>query len=157
MVDNLPAGIVVPDTSVVLKWYLHEQEPERAQALMLRQAFLEGRIHLSVPELVFYEAANVLRYKPDWDSARVYRAIDSLFALRLKIVSASPASMRQAAGLAYKYDVAVYDAVFVALAEESGATFVTADQRLVRSLGGLPFVHLLADIPFPMKGSVGLG
>jgi predicted nucleic acid-binding protein len=145
--DHTLAGAIVPDTSVVLKWYLHQQEPQRERALALLRAHLEGQVHLMVPDLLPYEAANVLRYKPDWDAARVTQAIDSLFALGLEVVPISATLLQRAVALAYDHDVAVYDAAFVALAEGNGAVFVTADERLVHRSQDLPHVRSLAGFP----------
>ena len=136
----------MPDTSVVLKWFLHEGEADREQALILRQAYLEGRAQLLAPDLLLYEVANVLRYKSDWDASRVAQAIHSLLALRLQIIPVSPALLQRAVELAYKHDLAVYDTFFVALAEENQAVFITADQKAARRLKELPHVRSLTDI-----------
>ena len=42
--------------------------------------------------------------------------------------------MGRAVELARMHDATVYDATFASLAESLGATFVTADERLVRRL-----------------------
>ena len=97
----------VLDTSVVLKWYLHKDEPERARALALRQTYLDGWLRLLAPDLLLYEVANVLRYKPGWDASRVSQALDSLYALKLKFVSVSIVLVKRAVTLASDYDVAV--------------------------------------------------
>ena len=55
---------LVPDTSVIIKWF-RQGEILAGEALAVRAAYLEGRIQLSVPSLVAYELANVLRYKGD--------------------------------------------------------------------------------------------
>lgn len=147
MTENLLTGAIVADTSVILKWFLHKEEPERKQALALRQAYLEGRVQLLVPDLLLYEVANVLRYKPGWDTTRVAQALHSLLALKPQVVPVSLALLQRAVGLAYKYDIAVYDASFVALAEESNAYFITADQKMIRRLKRLPHVRPLTDVP----------
>jgi predicted nucleic acid-binding protein len=144
--DRSLTGAVVPDTSVVLKWYLHVQEPNREQAMALLQAHLKGEAHLLVPELLPYEVANVLRYKPDWDAARVGQALESLLNVRLEIVPLSVALLQRAVILAYDYDVAVYEAAFVALAEGSGAVFVTADERLAGRMNDVSYIRSLGDL-----------
>lgn len=150
MVDRPLTGVVVPDTSVVLKWYLHEQEPERELSLALLRAYLEGQVRLLVPDLLPYEVANVLRYKPGWEAALVAQAVGSLLSLGLAVVPVSAALLRNAVVLAYSHDVAVYDAAFVALAEENGADFVTTDEKLVQKLRGVSHVRLLRDLsPLP--------
>ncbi|OQY21091.1 MAG: PIN domain nuclease [Chloroflexi bacterium] len=144
--DNFFSGAIVPDTSVILKWFLHEGEIGREQALAMRHAYLEGRVQLLVLDLLLYEVANVLRYKPDWDASRVARAIHILLALKLQVIPVSPALLQRAVELAYKHDLAVYDASFVALAEEKRAVFITADQKAARRLEALPHVRSLTDI-----------
>jgi len=144
--DNFLNGAIVPDTSVVLKWFLREGEANREQALTLRQAYLEGRAQLLALDLLLYKVANVLRYKPDWDAPRVTQAIHSLLALKLQIIPVSPALLQRAVALAYKHDLAIYDASFVALAEENQAVFITADQKAARRLKELPHVRSLTDI-----------
>jgi predicted nucleic acid-binding protein len=54
--------------------------------------------------------------------------------------------MLRTAVLARESDTTVYDATFAALAESRQATFVTADERLVRGLAGLSLVRFLCDV-----------
>jgi predicted nucleic acid-binding protein len=54
--------------------------------------------------------------------------------------------MEHAVEIARTYDTTVYDGTFAALAESLGATFVTADERLVRRLEALPFVRFLGRV-----------
>ena len=145
-VDNFLNGVIVLDTSVVLKWFLREGEAGREQALTLRQTYLEGHAQLLVPGLLLYEVANVLRYKQDWDASRVAQAIHSILALKLQIIPVSSALLQRAVKLAYKHDLAVYDAFFVALAEENQAVFITADQKAARRLRELPHVRSLTGV-----------
>jgi len=63
-VTHLLTGAVVPDSSVVLKWF-RRAEAGLEQAEALRQAHLEGQIVFIVPDLLLYEIANVLRFKSD--------------------------------------------------------------------------------------------
>ncbi|MGH2350300.1 MAG: type II toxin-antitoxin system VapC family toxin [Chloroflexota bacterium] len=144
---------VVPDTSVVLKWYLHRDEPEREQALTLRRAYLKATLRLMVPDLLFYEVANVLRYKPGWDSARVSQAVASLFALKLDIVPVTDGLLQRAVALAFDHDIAVYDAAFVALAQDVGAHYVTADRKLARKLAKFGTIHSLTTLPLNGLGA----
>ncbi len=136
---------VVPDTSVVIKWF-RQGEVVAEEAKALRSAYLDGEIQLTVPALLAYELANVLRYKDDLTTAQVEEAVQSLFDLDLEWVPPSAALMRRAAAIARAAGVTVYDAAFVALAESVQATFVTADEQLVRRLAAWPFVLHLGDV-----------
>jgi predicted nucleic acid-binding protein len=136
---------LVPDTSVVLKW-IRQEETLAKRALGLLQDYLDGRTQISVPALLGYEFANVLRYKADLTREQVETAIQALFDLDLEWIAPSPAVVRRAVAIARGHDVSVYDATFAALAEGIGATFVTADGRLARRLTALPYVTSLGDV-----------
>jgi predicted nucleic acid-binding protein len=56
------------------------------------------------------------------------------------------AEMRRAIEIARTYDIAVYDAVFIALAESLGAILVTADERLAQRLNDLAYVRFLGNM-----------
>jgi len=56
---------VVPDASVVVKWYAPEQDHESARKL--RDRYINGRIELTAPQLLPYEVVNALRYTDLFD------------------------------------------------------------------------------------------
>jgi len=136
---------LVLDTSVVLKWF-RQEEVLANHAWSLLQRYLDGQSQISVPALLGYEVANVLRYKRDLTTTQVETAIQALFDLELEWIAPSSIVMRRAVDIARGHDTSVYDATFAALAESIGATFVTADERLARHLADLPFVRLLGEI-----------
>jgi predicted nucleic acid-binding protein len=136
---------IVLDTSVVIKWF-RQGEVLASQALALRDAYLHGQILVSVPSLLAYELANVLRYKRDLTTAQVEDAVQSLFDMGLEWMPPSATVMRRTVIVAREWDITVYDAVFVALAESRNATFITADEQLARRLEDLPFVRYLGDL-----------
>ncbi|MEJ5310032.1 MAG: type II toxin-antitoxin system VapC family toxin [Anaerolineae bacterium] len=140
-------SLLVLDTSVVLKW-IRQEEILADRALSILHTYLEGRNRLIVPMLLAYEVANVLRYKPELSTADIALALQSLFDLGLEWVSASSILTQRAMNIARTYDTTVYDAIFAAVAESVGATFVTADARLGQRFNGLPFVVFLGDIGF---------
>ena len=135
---------IVPDTSVVIKWY-RQGEILAAQALAVRTAHLDNHIRLSVPTLLAYELTNVLRYKDDLTTFQVEEAVQSLFDMGLEWVPPSASMMRRAAAIARESSATVYDATFAAMAESLQAIFVTADERLVRRLTAWPMVSFLGD------------
>ena len=51
----------VVDASVLFKLYAHEAGSDKA--IMLRDAHVDGKILLIVPELIFLEVLNAMRYK----------------------------------------------------------------------------------------------
>lgn len=135
---------VVLDTSVIVKW-LRQEEILARDAFALREAYLIGIIKLVEPSLVVYELANVLRFKDDLTTPQVQAAVQSLYDMGWEWVVPSGAVMQRAVEIARLYETTVYDAVFASLAESQGAKFITADERLARRLGALPFVYFLTD------------
>jgi predicted nucleic acid-binding protein len=76
LTTKLPESAVL-DSSVVLKWF-RKDEIWRDSALQLRQTYLDGHMLIYVPDLLIYEIANVLRYKPDLTHPQVQKALASL-------------------------------------------------------------------------------
>lgn len=141
----LLTGSAVLDSSVILKWF-RAHEVLREQALWIRQAYLDGNLRVYAPDLLIYEIANVLRYKPDMDPRKVQQAIGSLFDMGIGIVPPSERLMARAVEIAYSHKVTIYDAVFSALAERLNAPFVTADEKLAEKLRKLDYVHFLGEV-----------
>ena len=139
MTTELPESAVL-DSSVVLKWF-RKDEIWRDSALQMRQTYLDGHMLIHVPDLLIYEIANVLRYKPDVTDQQVQEALDSLYDLGIKIVDISQEMIKGAIRLAYFHCITVYDASFLALAESLKVPFVTADEKLCEKLANVPYVQ----------------
>src|SRR3990170_7894967 len=137
LTTEFPESTVL-DSSVVLKWF-RKDEIWRDEALQIRQTYLDGHMLIYVPDLLIYEIANVLRYKPDLTDQQVQEALDSLYDLHIKIVQISQEMIKGAIRLAYSYGITVYDAAFMALAESLKAPFVTADEKLSEKLSDVPY------------------
>ncbi len=119
---------VVVDTSVAFKWFVQagEDSVEKAFALLADQA--AGLHTLTAPASLPVELANALRYskhQPD----DVLDALENLDLSHVELFE--PTSERLHAGgvLAYRHGLSIYDALFLALAEELRCPLVTADRR----------------------------
>jgi predicted nucleic acid-binding protein len=134
----------VLDSSVILKWFL-QNEILGDRALKLRAAFLEGRARVVAPPLLIYEVANVLRYNKAMTRVQIERSLGSLLNMGFDWVAPTAPVIRRAVAIAREYDTSVYDASFAAAAEAMGADFITADERLVRRLTTLSYVHFLGE------------
>jgi predicted nucleic acid-binding protein len=139
--------MICVDSSVAAKWSFIEEYSAQARALL--RVALEQREPIIAPPLLPSEVANVIRQRMrqgrlNLDGARTLLA--QFLAVPLSLQAPEPLYDR-ALVLADAYNLpAVYDAHYVALAELHGATLWTADQRLLRALGGrLPFVRWIAD------------
>ena len=140
-----PYDHLVLDTSVIIKWY-RQGEVLAQKALALRTTYLAGEANVSVPSLLVYEVTNVLRYKNDLSTDQVKEAVQSLFDMNLDIIFPSLLIIDQAVELARTYNITVYDAIFVALAQALSVTFITADERLAQRLAALSFIHFLDEV-----------
>lgn len=132
------------DSSVVLKWF-RQSEVHYEEAVRVRQAYLEGRIQLHLTDLLFYEVANILRFKPDQKTVMVQKAMESLFEMGLPMERLSSDRLARCIEVAFKYQITVYDAAFVAIAESANLGLLTADRKLAHQLGDLPYIIYLGD------------
>jgi predicted nucleic acid-binding protein len=144
LIRRLPKSVLL-DSSVVLKWF-RKNEAWRDVALQIRKAYLDGHLVIYVPDLLIYEIANVLRYKPDLIPAQIRELVASLFGMQIKIVEISLEVIGRAVDLAYAYEITVYDAAFVAMAEQLRIDFISSDEKLIQKLGSLPYVHNLGNL-----------
>ena len=131
-----PSRYVV-DASTVLKWYLRdEQHVSEAQALL--DDFGAGIVWLIAPDHVRYELANALRVAER--SKRITRelatgSLTRFLSLGIETVG-SNALLIAGFDYASRYDCAVYDGLYVALADMAQCSLVHADRRLHNTLAG---------------------
>lgn len=120
------------DTSIAVKWFVTEEDSERATSL--RRAHLWGGIQLYVPDLLLMELANALRYTGRLSEERILDDLATFAALEISIVPFSIEVLRASVALSLEHDLAVYDAYFLAVAQDLGIPFVTADRKMLTRL-----------------------
>lgn len=132
-------AFMVPDASLVMKWYL--PEPMSDEAISWLKTAARQEIRLVAPDLLLYELGNAL-----WKHVRAGVLGSDEAAFILEHVTHSPIQMVDAAvvavdalRIAWLCHVTVYDASYVALASALNTQVVTADERLVRALASTPF------------------
>jgi predicted nucleic acid-binding protein len=147
----MPAQLVVPDASVLLKWVLpSDEEPDADKALLLRAAIQEEAVHALLPTLWLYEVGNTIArrfpmHASGWLSA--------LIKFGLEEASPSQAWLAKTLELTRRYEVSFYDAAYHALALIHKGLFVTADNRYVNRVSTLGSVMALGEWrpPFDRK------
>ncbi len=132
--------MVVLDTSVVIKWFV--EEPDSKAALAFRDEHLAGQELIVVPTLFFYEFTNVLRYVKSLPEESIISILGDLEQLGRREESSHDV-IAEAVIFARKFEISVYDGVFVALAYLYGVELITADAKLVDKTKSLRFVKLL--------------
>ncbi|MFH1024924.1 MAG: type II toxin-antitoxin system VapC family toxin [Planctomycetota bacterium] len=147
MIPAYHAGYVL-DASVVAKWFLLRDEPDRARAVALRDMHVSGKIILITPDLALLEVLNAIRFSGRAGEAEGAAALEALTDLSLRVEPLHPDVLRKANAIAWAYGITLYDALYVALAEQVGYPLVTADGVMVKKLRGHKIVLKLADLDF---------
>jgi len=135
--------LIVPDASVILKWVLRGDEPEREKALLILSGWLEGRYEIVLPSIWFFEAGNIIaRREPELAGDILKKLLDFEFAeaeldrplvkLILEIVK--------------DCNVTFYDAAYHATAIRAKGTFVTADREYFKRAKGKRHVQMLEGV-----------
>jgi len=118
---------VVIDTSVAVKWFSTEEDTN--MALKLRDRHVNNELELVATPLLICEVVNALRYKPDFGSKKLTKAIGSLYKLHLHVAPITEDLLTKGAEIAFEGDVTLYDAIPVALAELIRTVCITADEK----------------------------
>jgi predicted nucleic acid-binding protein len=127
MAVNEAAGRpTVLDASVAIKWFVTEEGSERAFAYL--EQLIEAPLNFFVPELFYFELANILNRLLFGCEDPRYELFSRLLHVGVNRVSFTPefvpvVAKFQAAGLSG------YDASYVALAELVSGRWVTADKK----------------------------
>lgn len=122
---------VVIDASVVLKWYLDDEELG-TKALNILTHYVSDNINLMAPSLIEYEVMNGLKIaqkRGRIDKESLLSGIEGFFNLEITVFNASHFSNKILDILSF-FDISSYDASYLALAENEKSPFVTADKVL---------------------------
>ncbi len=123
---------LIVDASVAAKWLLAEADSDKAAALF--QAWTAERIGLLAPEILPAEVCSALwkrvmrGFLPAGEAVRLQSQFNNL-GIPLRPIGELVAV---AFDLALRFRHSVYDGLYLALARETGAEFVTADEKLFR-------------------------
>ena len=129
MADNK----LVIDASVAIKWYVPELGSQEAAAVLDREEFLIA------PDLLAAEFGNVLWKKvrkgelAQAEATEIIAVFTSSGSIALRPVSVY---LSAAFDLAIRWNLTVYDALYLAVAIEESCPLVTADETLGRGLRG---------------------
>lgn len=136
--------MLVIDTSVVIKWFIEEKDS--AKAALLKDKHINGKTILIAPDLLAYEAANVLIFSKIFSPVEINRCLEDLYALEIDFISPSIDLLSIAAEFAIHKHLSIYDASYLALAKELDIRLVTADEKFFNSCKELKCVDLLSHL-----------
>lgn len=123
---------VVLDTSVILKWISKEKEDHLAQAEELLVAIVQGKIQAVTIDFLLLELANVLLKAKKLPPERIEIAVKLVINLDIKMIAVSPQLIYASTVLAQKYNITLYDSIYLALAQERGTKVLTADKAVAK-------------------------
>ena len=123
---------IVLDASVVAKWFIEEEDTEKA--IEIRDKFVRGEIEVLVPSLLIYEIGNVFLKHPAKNSKDVENDFKALFDIGMEIVEINKPEIKDIHKNARHFGITFYDAVYVTLALKEGCKLITADKKLKRKV-----------------------
>lgn len=142
----------VVDASILIQAFVQETGTARVQTLLagLEQ---DEPDQLNVPEFCVLECTNIL-----WKYVRLHgmpreqaeQAVQQLRSLPLTIYPATPL-LNPALRIGLDQQIAIYDAVYLALADTLGHPLITADQRQaeIAEASGIPLKALTEFAEYP--------
>jgi len=138
----------VIDASVALKWVL--TEPDSPKAISLRADFRNQIHELLAPDVFTVEVAHALtraERKGLIKTPQAIRLLADVLSTPIPMVHFRPLLSR-AISISSALRCGVYDCIYVALAEQENCELITADDKLVKTLGTIfPFLITLASFP----------
>ena len=129
-------GFVVVDASLAVKWLVDEEDSDKAHAVL--ESWEIQDVSRIAPYLMPFEVANALHRRVARGELSVgnsARMMTRLLGSRLELHQSPGLHVRALEMASELRQAAVYDAHYLALAEEFGCELWTADQRFHRAVG----------------------
>ena len=143
--DNELKPLVV-DASVVLKWQLRDEE-HVLQAVAMKDDFLvKAKSRVIAPHLIIYEILNGIVTATRQKRIARDKATQAMTNLLSAAIDVKEISPQRTLELALQYDLAAYDAAYLALAESAGCELWTGDRTLYEAVRDrLPWVRWIGE------------
>jgi len=115
------------DASVIVKWFSDEKDSDKA--LQIRDDHLASDVKIIVPELLFIEVLNALRWK-NKDNKTLDFVNQALWDTQFQVEKLTPQILEKANFLSIKYGLSMYDSIYLALSVMYSCPLITADEKL---------------------------
>ncbi|OGR79412.1 MAG: hypothetical protein A3I11_03325 [Elusimicrobia bacterium RIFCSPLOWO2_02_FULL_39_32] len=133
MAAKFQKEILIPDTSLVVKWFIQEPDSELADRVL--DEIIQEKWSLVAPELLRYELTHVFwknrsRGFGEKDILQAFKELQNLSLKEVPLRSLFSMSVK----MVFLYHITIYDAFFAALAKSLHGTLGTFDQELIKRL-----------------------
>lgn len=122
--------MIIVDTSIVIKWLFRDEEDVTA-AFDLYEKHVKKVEEITVPQLLFYEVANVLATKSKILQRSIKSSMNFLYGANLVTYQEKHNELVRAASLAKKHKTSFYDMLYAVVAKNKKCMLVTADVNFV--------------------------
>ncbi|MBU1000455.1 type II toxin-antitoxin system VapC family toxin [Patescibacteria group bacterium] len=119
----------VLDTSVAVQWFHRSKEFHVSEAKRVWQDLSAGKINIILPDILFLELLNVFIKGKGSSPESSYLILSELYKSPVTIVETSLPVLEIAARLMEQYNLASYDAYFLALAQYEGCKLISDDEK----------------------------
>ena len=133
---------LVVDASVLIKWFIVDDEGDRESAVQLRDAIAREHVTAVAPDLALYEVGNTLGRRIPEDAPL---AMTALQRLPLSLCPPQPAEVEAGLALVRAHGVTFYDAIYHAMALHRAGRLLTADRRYLDRTAAAGSAVLPAD------------
>ncbi len=123
---------IVIDASVVVKWFIEEIDSDKA--IFLRDKFIENKIELIIPSLLYFEVLNALKYSQLFNPSELNDAGESLENYGFKVITIKNKIRKQMIKVAVEHEISIYDASYLGLSISLDKIFCTADEKIIKKL-----------------------
>ena len=113
---------IIIDASIVVKWFIEENDSDKAR--LLRDKFIEGEIELYVPTLLYFEVLNALKYSQLFKPSELDEAGESL----------ENYGFKHMIKIAVDHELSIYAASYLGLSIGLDKPFCTADEKIIKKL-----------------------
>ena len=134
--------MAIVDASVVIKWFANENCSK--EALLLKEAYVKGLEDLSAPCILPFEVLNGLKYTYGLGEKELQEVGKILSDFQITLYPLDEI-LNDTASLSLKYGITIYDSAYISLGKVLWEEVYTADEKLLRKVSDLPFVHHIKD------------
>lgn len=118
---------VIIDTSVAVKWFIKESGSQKAVKLL--EDYKDKRIKILVPQIISLELVNALYFAARFEGKILKEALKSFYHLNLSLAPLNELFLQESSLFMQKFNIGIYDALFIALAEKEKIPLITADKK----------------------------